>query len=155
MTVRVAEPWAEAPLRAFTEDARVRLALLLHPSGQVLGQAGFTRALDVMSACALAAAIHATSTELGRQLDGRPFGVVHYAGARQQLFLAEAATRQGPLLLLAVFDEAASFGLVQLFFREFRDRLAAAAPAVVAAPALDEAFERDLTRNLAVLFGRA
>lgn len=155
MTVRVAEPWAEAPLRAFIEESRVRLALLLHPSGQVVGQAGFSRALDVMSACALAAAIHATAAELGRQLDGHPFGALHYAGARQQLFLAEAATPAGPYLLLAVFDEAASFGLVQLFFREFRDRLAAAAPAAAPAPALGVEFERDLTRNLAVLFGRA
>ena len=66
----VVERWVEEPLRRFVDDARVLLALLLHPSGQVMAQHGFTRAVDVMSACALAAAIHASAGALGMQLDG-------------------------------------------------------------------------------------
>lgn len=156
MIVAVTEPWAEGPLRAFIEESRVQLALLLHPSGQVIGQSGFTRAMDVMSACALAAAIHASASELGRQLEGKPFGVLHHAGAQRQLFLASAGTPAGTLLLLAVFDESASLGLVRLYFDEFRSRLAAVAPATAgAAPVLNDQFERDLNRNLATLFGRA
>ncbi len=154
--VKVTEAWAEGPLRQFVDDARVVLALLMHPSGQVVGQSGFARAMDVMSACALASAIQATSAELGRQLDGRPFGALHYAGREKQVFLAPVPLPAGELLLLAVFDEAASLGLVQLYFAEFRDRLASAAPAQAAAgPVLDEHFEGELNRNLAVLFGRA
>jgi hypothetical protein len=156
MIVKVTEPWADEPLRVFIEEARVQLALLLHPSGQVIGQSGFTRAMDVMSACALAAAIHASASELGRQLDGKPFGVLHYAGAQRQLFLAPAATPAGTLLLLTVFDESASLGLVQLYFQEFRTRLAQAAPSAAdTAPVLNDQFERELNRNLATLFGRA
>jgi hypothetical protein len=154
--VKVTEPWAEAPLKAFIDESRVLLALLLHPSGQVVGQSGFSKAMDVMSACALAAAIHASSAELGRQLDGKPFGVLHYAGLQKQLFLAPVETPAGMLLLLAVFDDAASLGLVQLYFGEFRARLAAAAPREAdAGPVLNEQFERELNRNLATLFGRA
>ena len=67
------EPWIDAPLRRFVDDAGVVLALLLHPSGQVMAQHGFSKAVDVMTACALAAAIHASSSELGRQLEGKPF----------------------------------------------------------------------------------
>jgi hypothetical protein len=45
---------------------------------------------------------------------------------------------------------------VKLFFAEFRASLAAAVPArAPAAPALTEDFERELHRNLAVMFGRA
>src|SRR5437764_2626888 len=95
MNIAVVEEWVEAPLRRFVEDARARMALLLHPSGQVLAQAGFTRAVDVMTACALAAAVHATAGELGRQVDGQAFRGLHHAGEGKQLFLAPAQTARG------------------------------------------------------------
>lgn len=156
MTVSVVERWVEAPLRHFVQDAQVTLALLLTPSGQVLGQHGFTRAVDVMAACALAAAIQASSGELGKLLQGKPFGGLHHAGARRQIFLADVNTIRGPVLCLTVFDEASSFGLVQLYFDELRGRLTAAAPGPRATPTdvLAETFEQDLDRNLAQLFRR-
>ena len=156
MNVQVAEPWVEAPLRQFLDDARVRIAVLMHPSGQVLGQSGFARSQDVMTACALAAAINASAGELGRQLDGKPFSGLHYAGAAQQLFLGGVATARGGLLLLTVFDDDSSLGLVQIFFDEFRQRIAKAAPAnEPTGPTLGQNFEGDLNRNLAALFGKA
>jgi hypothetical protein len=155
VTVHAVERWVEEPLRLFMLDARVELALLLHTSGQVLGQSGFTRAMDVMSACALAAAINASSSELGRQLEGKPFRGLHHAGKARQIFLAEVVTRRAPFLFLTVFDKESSLGLVQLYFDEFRVRLVEATPAPEpAGPVLAENFERDLNTNLAVLFGR-
>jgi len=156
VTTAVVEPWIETPLRQFVDDAQVLLALILTPSGQVLGQHGFSRAIDVMSACALAAAIQASSAELGRQLQGKPFGGLHHAGAARQMFLAAADTRRGQLLCLTVFDEATSFGLVQIYFAELANRLAAAAPTPAGPPpaVLAETFEQDLDRNLALLFRR-
>ena len=156
MTTRVAESWVEVPLQRFVDDARVLFALLMHPSGQVLGQYGFTRAVDVMAACALGAAIHASGAQLGRELDGRPFRELHHAGRERQIFLAEANAPVGSFVFLTVFDDESSLGLVQIYFREFCARLAAAAPtAAPEAPALAASFERDLDRNLAILFGRA
>lgn len=151
------EPWIEEPLRRFVEDAGAGLALLLHPSGQVLAQYGFHRAMDIMSACALAAAIHVSAAELGRQLEGKPFSGLHHAGKDRQVFLAEAETARGAYIFLTVFDQDSSFGLVRMYFDEFRVNLANAAPPPVAAPdvTLDENFERELNRNLAALFGRA
>ena len=156
MTVAVAEEWVERPLRDFVTEARVLLALLLHPSGQVLAQHGFTRAVDVMSACALAAAIHASSGELGKQLDGKPFTVLHHAGKERQIFLAPVATAGSRFILLAVFDRQSSLGIVQLYFEEFRQALGKAAPATPAErpPVLAKDFEGELNRNLAALFGR-
>src|SRR5262249_50201406 len=113
MTVTAVEPWVEAPLRRFVEDARTVLALVLHPSGQVVAQFGFGRAVDVMSACALAAAIHAASGELGKQLDGQPFRGLHHAGRQRQLYLADAATPRGSFIFLTVFDQESSLGLVR------------------------------------------
>lgn len=150
------EPWIDEPLRRFVNDAGVVLALLLHPSGQVMAQHGFTKAMDVMSACALAAAIHASSSELGRQLDGKPFSGLH-AGKDKQIFLASAETSRGPYIFLTVFDQGSSLGLVRIYFDEFRVNLAKAAPPAVAPTeaVLNSNFERELNRNLAVLFGRA
>jgi hypothetical protein len=156
VTVAVVERWVETPLRHFVQDAQVTLALLLTPSGQVLGQHGFTRAMDVMAACALAAAIHASSAELGKLLEGKPFAGLHHAGATRQIFLAPAETRRGTLLCLTVFDEATSIGIVQLYFGELQERLAAGAPGARTPPTgvLADSFEQDLNRNLTLLFRR-
>jgi hypothetical protein len=155
--ITVVESWIEAPLRQFVDDAGVELALLLHPSGQVLAQHGFARAVDVMSACALAAGIHATGAELGRMVDGSPFQGLHHASGTRQLFLAEARSPRGAYIFLTVFGPESSLGLVRLYFDELVAGLMASAPpeGPEPAPALAENFERDLNRNLAFLFGRA
>jgi hypothetical protein len=156
VTTAVVEPWVGPPVQRFVEEARVVLAVLLHPSGQVMAQHGFARAVDVMAACALAAAISASSAELGRQLEGTPFRELHHGGEGRQLFLAPATTKRGTFLLLAVFDAETSLGLVRLYFEEFCAALTAAAPARPAerGPVLAGNFERELDHNLAVLFGR-
>jgi hypothetical protein len=156
MKIAAVEAWVEAPLRRFVDDARARLALLLHPSGQVLAQAGFTRQVDVMTACALAAASHATAGELGRRVDGSPFRGLHYAGPEKQLYLAPVDTARGSYVCLTVFDSASSLGLVRMYFDELQRELDAAAPPLEAlrAPTLAIDFEADLNRNLAALFGR-
>jgi hypothetical protein len=153
----VAEQWAAEPLRRFVDDARVLFVLLLRPNGQVVAQLGFSRAVDVMAASALAAGIRATSGELGKLLEGKPFEAMYHAGAARQLFLAEVPTARGPFVVLTVFDRASSLGLVRLYFQELRARLAAAAPppTAEAAPPLAANFERELSHNLEVLFGRA
>jgi predicted regulator of Ras-like GTPase activity (Roadblock/LC7/MglB family) len=156
MIISTAEPWIEAPLRRYVDDARARMALLLHPSGQVLAQAGFTRAVDVSSACALAAAAFATAGELGRQLEGRAFGRLHHAGTEKQIFLAQASTSRGQFVCVTVFDAESSLGLVRVYFDDLCKALAAAAPVPVGrpTPALAANFEAELNANLSALFGR-
>lgn len=148
--------WAEEPLRRFVSDAGVSLAVLAHTSGRLLAQAGFARATDVRTACVLAAATNATSTELGLLVDGTPFKELHYAGRSRQTYLVASNLPQGPCLLLTVFDDNSSLGLVRVCFEELKRQLAGAAPAAAgraAAPARMENFERDLNESLARAFG--
>lgn len=154
MTRSVA-PWLDAPLTDFVRQSRVAMAVALEPSGRVLAQHGFTRSLDVMAVCALVAAIHASSTELGRHLDGNAFGPLHHGGAGRQVFLAPARAGSGTVLVLAVFDERTSLGIVRHFFGAFARAVAGVADADRTAGPVTGDFERDLGRNLAALFGRA
>ena len=149
--------WAEEPLRRFVTDAGVSLAVLAHTSGRLVAQAGFARAMDVRSACVLAAAVNATGTELGKLVDGAPFVGRHYAGSSRQTYLVAADLPQGPCLLLAVFDENSSLGLVRLCVDELHRQLRQAAPPITraAAPVRMESFERDLNESLALAFGEA
>ena len=117
----VSAPWLDAPLRRFVQDSRVQRAIVLHPDGKVLGQFGFASAVEVMTACALAAAINASGRELGRQLGGRPFLGLHQGGRNQGVFMGSCAAGGTECLLLAAFDRDSTLGLVRLYFAEFRD----------------------------------
>jgi hypothetical protein len=154
MIIATVEPWVEAPLKRYVDEARARLALVLHPSGQVVAQEGFTRAVDVMTACVLAAAVHATAGELGRRVDGRPFTGLHHSGAGKQLYLAPVETARGAYVCLTVFDQESSLGLVRMFFAELCRDLARSEPPEppVRGPALAVNFERELHANLTALF---
>lgn len=153
---RAVEAWLTSPLALFVRDAGVRCALVLEPSGRVLAAHGFTRSVDVMSACALAAGIHATAKELGRLVQDSPYGALHYRGAAAQLFLAPLPTEGRVLIVLAVFDGESSLGVVRVCFADFAAS-ARTATGISETPALplEPDFEKDLSRNLAVLFGRA
>lgn len=154
MIFAAVEPWFEAPLRRYVDDARARLVLLLHPSGQVVAQSGFTRKVDVMTASVLAAAVHATSGELGRRVDGRAFRGLHASGAGKQLYLAPVETSRGAYVCLTVFDQESSLGLVRMFFNELCRELELAAPPLplLRGPMLNVNFEDELNANLAALF---
>ena len=156
MRTHVAEPWVEAPLQTFVDEANALFALLLHPSGQVMGQFGFTRAVDVMAACALAAAIHASAGELGRELQGKPFRELYHAGRNRQIFIGDVPTTHHRFVFLTVFDAESSLGLVRIYFQELCTLLQHAQPPLLAqAPIADASFEQDLNRSLAALFSRA
>jgi hypothetical protein len=148
----VSAPWLDAPLRRFVQDSRVQRAIVLHPDGKVLGQFGFSSAAEVMTACALAAAINASGKELGRQLGGRPFLGLHQGGRRQGVFMGACAAAGHECLLLAAFDRDSTLGLVRLYFAEFRDAIGGA-PTASDGDRGTRDLETDLNSSLDALFG--
>jgi hypothetical protein len=150
---RVIEPWLREPLDRFLRETGARLALLMTPSGQVLAQYGFIRAVDVMAAAALGAGIAASTGEMARMIDERSFRALNHQSPRHGIFLAQFASPRGPLLALVVYGPDSSIGLVQLFFEQLVGDVAEAAPAAPpSAPVLPADFERDLNESLATLF---
>lgn len=148
----VAAPWLDAPLRRFVQDSRVQRAIVLHPDGKVLAQFGFEKSTDVMTACALAAAINASGRELGRQLGGKPFVGLHQGGRSQGVFMGSCTAGGNEFLLLASFDRDSTLGLVRLYFSEFREAVGGSASQEDGA-SMPMDLESDLSSSLDALFG--
>ena len=153
--MRVLETWLREPLGRFLDESAARLVLVMTASGQVVAQHGFTRSVDVMSAAALGAGIMASTGEIARLMGSPRFGALVHQGAEQGMFLAGFDTPRGRWIGLVVFGPETSVGLVQLFFHQFVDEIAAATPPEQPrGPVLAENFEHELNASLRALFGR-
>jgi predicted regulator of Ras-like GTPase activity (Roadblock/LC7/MglB family) len=143
-----------APMATFVGQSRVRTAILLSHSGQVLAQHGFTGRLDIASVAALAAGAHASAHALAEIVGAGRWVHLHHAGSENQLFLAPFLTGGEEFVLVAIFDRDSTLGLVQLFF----DRLVETVQEI---PELSRSrgsgevaeFERDLEAGLQALLG--
>jgi len=144
----------EGPVERFAREAGLRLVLLINESGQVLAQRGFARALDVMGVAALGAGIHASSRALAALMGMNGFAHLHQGGASAQVFIGPFRTPAENLIVIAVFGEDSSIGLVQLFFAEFTGQVSRLPGWSEVRPTVDAAsFERDLEAGLENLFG--
>jgi len=128
--------------------------LLMTASGQVVAQHGFTRSVDVMSAAALGAGIMASTGEMARIMGSPRFGALVHQGQDQGMLLSGFDTPRGRWIGLVVFGPETSVGLVQLFFQQFMDEMAAAAPPDDTRGPVAENFEHELNASLRALFGR-
>ena len=135
----------EGPMKDFVRESRVRTALLVNHSGQVLAQHGFSRGFDVGDVATLAAAAHSSAHALAELTESGRWKHLHHAGSDRQIFLAPFRVGDGELILVAIFDDDSTLGLVQLFF----DRLVEAVREIPelsgTLPKADvEEFEKDL-----------
>lgn len=155
--MRVLEPWLVEPLTDLVRESAARVVLVMTASGQVIGQHGFTRSLDVMAAAALGAGILATTNELANLVSpGDDFGAVVHQGADQGVWLAGFDTPRGRWVALVVFGRESTVGLVRMFFDRFATAVRRATPEPIATPELlAEGFERELDDSLRALFGTA
>jgi predicted regulator of Ras-like GTPase activity (Roadblock/LC7/MglB family) len=106
----------ETPMKTFVRDSRVRTAVLVNQSGQVLAHHGFGRSYDIGNVATLAAAAHSSAHALAELTGAGRWMHLHHAGEENQLFLAPFSTASEQLVLVAIFDQESTLGLVQLFF---------------------------------------
>ncbi len=139
----------EEPMQWFVSEARVRVAVLVNRSGQVLSQHGFASQYDVANVAALAAATHSSAHALAELTGAGRWMHLHHAGHDRQLFLAPFRTPAEDLILVAIFDEESTLGLVQLFFDRFAEMVRAIPDFQVTLEKSDaESFESDLEAGL-------
>ena len=137
------------PIAEFVRESRSRIALLINGSGQVLAQHGFTRSYEVMNVASLAAAAHASARALAELTDASRWTHLHHAGKERQLFLAPIRTPVAELILVIIFDEETSLGIVQLYFDQLTTAIAALPDFQEAlTPTTQQHFERDLEAGL-------
>jgi predicted regulator of Ras-like GTPase activity (Roadblock/LC7/MglB family) len=137
------------PLQTFVRESRVRTALLVNRSGQVLAQHGFTRSYEVMNVASLAAATHASSGKLAELSGAGAWEHLYHGGAERQLFLAPLHTPVDELILVVIFDHDSSLGIVQLFYDQLEGEVAALPEFSRMGEGSDQAsFERDLEAGL-------
>ena len=105
----------DAVLRRFLSDSSCSAALLIDRSGQPLAEAGTARTLDVGSIGALAAAAFSSTAALAQLLGESEFSVLFHEGVKESMHVS---TVDEQTILLAIFDEHTTIGMVRLFARE-------------------------------------
>ena len=102
-------------LRRLVGDSSSAAALLIDRGGQPLAEAGAARTLDIGSIGALAAAAFASTAALARLLGESEFSVLFHEGVKESLHVC---TVDGQTILLVIFDDRTTIGMVRLFTRE-------------------------------------
>jgi predicted regulator of Ras-like GTPase activity (Roadblock/LC7/MglB family) len=105
----------DAVMHRFLSDSNCSAALLIDRSGQPLAEAGTARTLDVGSIGALAAAAFSSTAALAQLLGESEFSVLFHEGVKESMHVS---TVDEHTILLAIFDERTTIGMVRLFARE-------------------------------------
>ena len=105
----------DAVLERFLGDAGSAAVLLIERSGEPLAMAGSARTLDTVSIAALAAGAFSSTAALARLLGETEFSVLFHEGAKESLHVS---TVDDDTILLAIFDERTTVGMVRLFAAE-------------------------------------
>ena len=103
-------------------DAACAAALLIARGGESLAAAGAARAVDMVSVAGLAAGGFSATAPLAQLLGEREFAAVIHEGIGQSLHVSAV---DDATILLAVFDERTTVGMVRAFAREAAGKLAA------------------------------
>ncbi len=102
-------------------DAGCVAVVLIERGGEPLAAAGAARALDMVSVAALAAGGFGSTAPLAQLLGEHEFSVLIHEGLRQSLHVSAV---DDATILIAVFDERTTVGMVRVFAREAARKLA-------------------------------
>ncbi len=102
-------------LTRFLADAGAEEVLLIDRSGQLLAMDGVSRALDTVSISALAAAAFSSTCAMAQLLGETEFTVLFHQGNKESMHVS---TVDDQAILLAIFGERTTVGMVRLFAKE-------------------------------------
>ncbi|HEV8598523.1 MAG TPA: roadblock/LC7 domain-containing protein [Gemmatimonadales bacterium] len=124
-----------ALLNSLLREANARTALLVDRTGQMLATVGEEPRFDPVAFASLTAADFSANDQLARMLGENEFGALFHQGEKDSLYLADVARR---VILVVLFDNRTTLGLVKLRVRGVVEALAALFTAMFARDAADE-----------------
>ncbi|MEO8505275.1 MAG: roadblock/LC7 domain-containing protein [Acidobacteriota bacterium] len=101
----------EDALKRLRQDANARAIFLIDKNGQQIAAAGEIAQFDVTSLASLTAGNVAATDGLAKLIGEREFSVLFHEGQRDHIHISIVAKRA---ILLVIFDERSSLGLVRL-----------------------------------------
>lgn len=102
-------------LSHFLGDSSAAAALLIDRGGQLLAMDGDAQAIDAVSISALAAAAFSSTAAMAQLLGEPEFSVLFHEGTKRSIHVSTVDTEA---ILLAIFDERTTVGMVRLFATE-------------------------------------
>ncbi len=113
---------AEEALRSLLIGSQAKSALLIsRRDGSLVCKQGETASLDTTSLAALAAAGFAATKEIARLVGEPEFSVLFHQGEQENMYVCLAGEE---VLLMLLFDERTTIGLVRVLAKETSQRLA-------------------------------
>jgi predicted regulator of Ras-like GTPase activity (Roadblock/LC7/MglB family) len=102
-------------LTHFLGESGAAEALLIDRGGQLIAMDGDGQALDAVSISALAAAAFSSTAAMAQLLGEPEFSVLFHEGTKRSIHVS---TVDDEAILLAIFDERTTVGMVRLFAGE-------------------------------------
>jgi predicted regulator of Ras-like GTPase activity (Roadblock/LC7/MglB family) len=110
-----------ALIRQLVREANAKSVFVVDKAGQLVGEAGETRFIDTTSLASLAAGCVAATGGLAQVIGEEAFPTHFHQGRRDNLHITLVGDR---MILVVVFDERSSLGLVRLRVKKATKELA-------------------------------
>jgi predicted regulator of Ras-like GTPase activity (Roadblock/LC7/MglB family) len=107
-------------LQAFLRESNARCALLVDRTGQLVATVGEQPQFDPTAFASLTAADFSANDQLAKMIGEAEFASLVHQGEKESMFLADVARR---VILVVIFDQRATLGLVKLKARGAVDNL--------------------------------
>ena len=108
-------------LQRFLYDSNARCALLVDRAGQLVATVGEPPAFDATAFASLTAADFSANDQLAKLIGESDFTTLFHQGEKESMFLADVARR---IILVVLFDDRTTLGLVRLKLKGVVDELA-------------------------------
>ncbi|UCD85339.1 MAG: roadblock/LC7 domain-containing protein [Deltaproteobacteria bacterium] len=110
-----------AVIERLTKEANAKVVFLVDKNGQLIASAGETKDLDTTSLASLTAGNIAATGGLAKLIGEKEFSILFHEGEKDNLHISIVAQR---VILVVIFDQRSSLGLVRLRVKKAGDELA-------------------------------
>ncbi len=110
----------QAVLKKFMVDSYAKVVFLVDRNGQMVASAGDADEFDTTSIASLAAGNMAATGGLASLIGEKEFSILFHEGERDHMHLSVV---QGRLILVVIFDQRSSVGLIRLRVRRATEEL--------------------------------